>query len=177
MSHSNRRYIVSVCHCVIGDISRRKIPFNYVPDDLVYNDYQYHNVRNNCRCNSGKLHYFGYIYCRRHLELIEWLFSHDACRQATEFSSHHRPGGATCSDGYNYYNFFYLADTIKICLRPDCTKDNLLDNLVWIIAAFTRGDKFFHVIFMSMIFVYIEICDFFEHCREIKNGHQIDGNQ
>ena len=66
MSRNNRRYIVSVCHCVIGDISRRKIPFNYVPDDLVYNDY--HNVRNNCRCNSGKLHYFGYIYCYRHLD-------------------------------------------------------------------------------------------------------------
>ena len=60
MSCNNRKYIMSVCHCVIDDISRRKIPSDYVPDDLVYSDY--HNARNNCQCNSGKLHYFGHIY-------------------------------------------------------------------------------------------------------------------
>ena len=100
------------------------------------------------------------------MKLIEWLFSHNACRQATEFSCHHRPGAAACSDCYDYYKFFYLANTI--CLRHDCIKDNLVDNLVRT-TALTRVDKFFDVIFTSMIFVYIEICDFFQHFRETKS--------
>ena len=57
---TNGRHIISVCHCVIDEISLRNIPFNYVPDDLLYDDY--HNARENCGCKSGEDHYqFSYI--------------------------------------------------------------------------------------------------------------------
>ena len=45
MSLHNKRSILSLCQCV--NMSPHKFPFDYVPDDVVHNDY--HNVRSNCR--------------------------------------------------------------------------------------------------------------------------------
>ena len=45
--------------------------FLYVFDAVVYNDY--HDLRNNCPCNSGHTHYFAYVYCRKHGETFTML--------------------------------------------------------------------------------------------------------
>ena len=47
-----RRYILSVCQCVIDDLYKRNTDFNYLSDSAIFNDY--HNFRNNCMCGSKK---------------------------------------------------------------------------------------------------------------------------
>ena len=114
----------------------------YIPDTVVYNDFN--DVRNGCSCSAMKPHYFGFIYCRRHLELTESLFSHDACRKATEICIHNRIHQAACDNCYNYYKFFCLPDIILICV-----KRSVIDTLL--------PTYSFHV------FIHIGICNFFQH--------------
>ena len=87
----------------------------YVPDTVVDNDFN--DVRNRCNCSAKKPHYFGFIYCCRHLELTESLFSYDACRKPAEICIHNRVYQAACDNCYSYYKFFYLPDIILLCLK------------------------------------------------------------
>ena len=41
-------------------------------DSVVYDDY--HDMRNNCHCNSGKLHHYGHLYSLKHLKTLENFF-------------------------------------------------------------------------------------------------------
>ena len=60
------------CQCVIDDLYKRSTDFNYLSDSAIFNNY--HNFRNNCMCGSRKAYSFGYIYCRRHKELLITFF-------------------------------------------------------------------------------------------------------
>ena len=140
-----------MCQCVIDYISHLKVTFCCVPDTVVHNDF-------NDSCNSGKPHYFGYIYCRRHLELIENLLSFDGCRRATEICCHNRLYKTACVNCYNYYKFSYLSDDIFICLER-----GLIDALL-------LSDCF-------NIFVHIDISNFFQYCRKFRNEQQGEENQ
>ena len=153
---NSRRYIISLCQFVINYISHTQVSFCYVPDTVVHNDFN--DVRSGCSCNSGKPHCFGYIYCCRHLELIENLFSFDVCRRASEICCHNRLYKAACVNCYNYYKFFYFSDDILICLRL-----GLIDTLL-------LSDCF-------IIFVYIDNANFLQHCRKFRNEQQGEGNQ
>ena len=46
-----RRYILSVCYCVIDDLYKRNTDFNYFADSD-------HDLRNNCTCRSENAHSF-----------------------------------------------------------------------------------------------------------------------
>ena len=117
----------------------------YVPDTVVHNDFN--DVRNGRSCSAKKPHYFGFIYCRRHLELTESLFSYGACRKATEIYIHNRVYQAACNNCYSYYKFFYLPDIILVCL-----KRSVIDTLLLTYS--------FHV------FIHIDICNFFRQRRK-----------
>ena len=52
-------YILSVCQYLIDDFFIHRSHFHYVSDSVVHKDY--HDIRNNCRCNSGKLHHYGHL--------------------------------------------------------------------------------------------------------------------
>ena len=67
-----RRYILSVCQCVIDDLYKWNTDFNFLSDSVVFNDHL--DLRNNCTCRSRKAHSFGYIYCRRHKRVINQVF-------------------------------------------------------------------------------------------------------
>ena len=138
-------------------MSNRNVHACYVPDTVVYNDFTH--VRNGCSCSSKKPHYFSYIYCRRHLEFIENLFSFDVCRKATEICFHNRVYQAACVNCYSYYKFFYLPDAISICL-----KRSVIDTLL---LAYTLH-----------IFGHVDICNFFRQRRKLVQEQQwksIDG--
>ena len=152
----SKKYVIFVCQCVLVYISHTQVSFCYVPDTVVQNDFN--DVRSRCSCNSGKPHCFGYIYCCRHLELIENLFSFDVCRRATEICCHNRLYKAACVNCYNYYKFFYFCYDILIWLRR-----GLIDTLL-------LSDCF-------NIFKYIDISNFFQYCRKFRNEQQGKGNQ
>ena len=139
MSES-RRYIISVCQCVIELMFHCNVNICYVPDTVVHNDFN--DVRNGRSCSAKKPHYFGFIYCRRHLELTESLFSYGACRKATEIYIHNRVYQAACNNCYSYYKFFYLPDIILLCL-----KSSVIDTLLLTYS--------FHV------FIHDDVCIFF----------------
>ena len=65
------KFILSICQCVIDELDKAAADFYYVSDAVVYNDY--HDLRNNCPCNSGHTHYFAYVYCRKHEETFTML--------------------------------------------------------------------------------------------------------
>ena len=143
----SRRYIISVCQCVVELMFHHNVNICYVPDTVVYNDFN--DVRNGCSCNTKKPHYFAYIYCRRHLELTESLFPYGACRKATEICIHYnRVYRAACDNSYSYYKFFYLSDVLLICL-----KSSVIDTLLLTYS--------FHV------FIHVDICNFFRQQRKI----------
>ena len=141
----SRRYIISVCQCVVEFISHCNVNICYVPETVVYNDFN--DVRNGCSCSAMKPHYFGFIYCRRHFELTESLFSYDACIKATEICIHNRVYQAAFNNCFSYYKFFYLLDIILICLKRSVTDTLLLTYS-------------FHV------FIHIDICNFFRQRRK-----------
>ena len=59
-----RKFILSICQYVVDDLYKKKILFKYVSESVVFNDY--HDLRNNCSCRSGKAHSFKYLCCCRH---------------------------------------------------------------------------------------------------------------
>ena len=144
-----RRYISFVCQCVIDDLYKRYNDINYLSDSLIFNDY--HGLRNNCTCRSGNAHSFGYIYYRRHKELLIKFFSYDTCKTASKFCFH-RPTVA-CNECSDFYNLYYLKDSIKICVS--------------ILMLFERYSR--HVKLLN----YVEAQNFFQTCRKIKQ----DGNE
>ena len=144
-----RRYILSVCECVTDDLYKRNTDINYFSDSVVFNDY--HNLRNNCMCRSGKAHSYGYIYCHRHKELLIKFFSYDTCKTTRKFCSH-RPRVA-CNECFDFYILYYLKDYIKICVST--------------VMLFERYSL--HV----KLFNYVEAHNFFQTCRKIKQ----DGNE
>ena len=141
--------IVEVSMC-LALMSHRNVNVCYVPDTVVYNDFN--DVTNGCSCSAKKPHYFGFIYCRRDLELT------DACRKATEIYIHNRVYQAACGNCYSYYKFFYLPDIILICL-----KRSVIDTLLLTYS--------FHV------FIHVDICNFFRQRRKIieEQWKSIDG--
>ena len=118
-------YILSVCQCVIDDLVIHGSHFHYVSNSVVHNNY--HDMRNNCRCNSGKLHHYGHWYCLKHLEVLQKFFSY-VCRRATRLCSH-KSGGA-CKDCYYYFKYFFLEDAIKICISSSSNSSNLRRTLL-----------------------------------------------
>ena len=144
-----RRYILSVCQCVIDDLYKRSTDFNYLSDSAIFNDY--HNFRNNCMCGSRKAYSFGYIYCRRHKELLITFFSYDTCTTASKLCFH-RPRVA-CNECLGFYHLYYLKDSIKIYVSTV----NLFEK-------YSRQDK---------VVKYVEAQNFFQSCRKIKQ----DGNE
>ena len=109
-----RRYILSLCQSVIDDLYKRNIDMNYLSDSVVFNDY--HGLRNNCTCRSGKAHSFGYIYCRRHKELLIKFFSYDTCKTASKFCSR-RPRVA-CNKCFDFYNLYYRKTLLRFTYLP-----------------------------------------------------------
>ena len=136
----SRRYIIFVCQCIVELMSHGNVNICYLPDTVVYNDLN--DVRNRCSCSAKKPHYFGFIYCHRHLELTESLFSYDASRNATEICIHNMVYQAACDNCYSYYKFSYLPDIIMICLKRSVIGALLLTYS-------------FHV------FIHVDICNFF----------------
>ena len=65
-------YILSICQCVIDDLFIHGLHFHYVSDSAVHSDY--HDMRNNCRLYSGKLHHYGLLYCLKHLQVLQKFF-------------------------------------------------------------------------------------------------------
>ena len=144
-------YILSVCQCVINDLFIHGLHFHYVSDSACHNDY--HDMRNSCRCNSGKLHHYGLLYCLKHLEVLQKLFSYDVCRRATRFCSH--KSGAACKDCYHYFKYFYLEDAIKICISPS-SNNKLTQNITYFP--------------YSRLYGFIEVHYFFQNCRKIRDN-------
>ena len=129
-----------MCQCVVELMLHRNVNICYVPDTVVYNDFN--DLRNGCSCSDKKPHYFGFIYCCRHLELTKSLFSYDACRKATEICTHNRVYQTACHNCYSYYKFFYLPDIILICL-----KRSVVDTLL--------------LTYSFNVFIHVDICNFF----------------
>ena len=140
------KYILSVCQCVVGDLFKKKI-FDYVSDSVVFNDY--HDLRNNCSCKSGKLHSFRYLYCHKHDEILTKCFSYDVCENASRFCGNRST--AACNECFDYYKFYCLTDAIKICISSLTVK----------------GKRYSRYI---ELFAYIDAHNFSQTCRKIKHN-------
>ena len=144
-----RRYILFLCQCVIDDLYKRNTDMNYLSDSVVFIDY--HGLRNNCTCRSGKAHSFGYIYCRRHKELLIKFFSYDTCKTASKFCSH-RPRVA-CNKCFDFYSLYYRKTLFKVCVST-----------VMLFERYFRHVKLFN---------YVEAQNLFQTCRKIlKDGNE-----
>ena len=113
------RYLLSVCQCVIEDLEKNKIDFDYVHDSFVRNNY--FDLKNTCFCKSKRLHGFGEYYCEKYEQVLIKYYSFHACRQSSKACVH--SDGLSCNNCFNYYKFFYLLDTIKICISSIHLRD------------------------------------------------------
>ena len=96
------RYLLSVCQCVIEDLEKNKIDFDYVHDSFVRNNY--FDLKNTCFCKSKRLHGFGEYYCEKHEQILIKYYSFYACKQSSKACVH--SNGLSCNSCFNYYNFF-----------------------------------------------------------------------
>ena len=97
------RYVLSVCQYVIDDLHKQKIPFVYITDSVVCNDYR--DLRYNCSCKSERFHGFGEFYCHKHVELLSEFFSFNVCRNSTSVCSNRSTAYDDCFDYYNFFLF------------------------------------------------------------------------
>ena len=139
--------ILSVCQCAVYDLYKKKISSNYVSDSVVFNDY--HDLRNNCSCKSGKSNSFGYLYCCKHDEILTEYFSYDVCKNASRFCGNRST--VACNECFNYCKFYYLTDAIKICIS----------------SLIARGKRYSRYV---ELFDYIDAHNFFQTCRKIKQN-------
>ena len=142
-----RKYILSVCQCAADDLFKEKISFNYISDSVVFNDY--HNLRNNCSCKSGKSHSCGYLYCHKHDEILAKCFSYDVSENASRFSDNRST--VACNECFDYYKLYYLTDAIKICISS-------------LIARAKRYSRYVE------LFDYFDAHNFFQTCRKVKQN-------
>ena len=77
------KYILSVCQCVVDNLYKKKICFNFVSNSVVFIDYR--DLRNSCSCISGKFHSFGYLYSRKHDVILTKCSSYYVCENVSRF--------------------------------------------------------------------------------------------
>ena len=140
------KYILSVSQCVFDDLYKKKISFNYVSDSVVFNDC--HDLRNNCSYKSVKLHSLGYLYCRKHNEILTKCFSY-VCKNASRFCGD--ISIIACNEYFDYYKFYCLAKAIKICIS----------------SLIAKGKRFSRYV---ELFDCIDADNFFQTCGKIKQN-------
>lgn len=109
-----RRYVLSVCQCVIDDLYKQKVPFVYIADSVVYNDCR--NLSYNCSCKSERFHGFGELYCPKHEELLNKFFSFDVCRNLTCICLNRSTACDYCFD-YNKFFIYRMQSRSAYCLH------------------------------------------------------------